>query len=282
MDIFNEIGPLKAFLRLKKIGFNSIGFVPTMGALHQGHISLIEASRTENSITVCSIFVNPAQFNNPADLAKYPRTLESDIVLLEKANCDILFCPETSQMYSSQSQVIFDFGKLDKMMEGHYRPGHFSGVALVVSKLLHIVSPDRAYFGQKDYQQFKIIEKLVTDLKFDVSLQCMPIKREPDGLAMSSRNARLAKDQRNKASVFYQSLGQAKSLLRQGNSMKDVRTLIVKKFESIRDVKLEYLELVDTANLTPIENVSDTAILLIAGYVGEIRLIDNLLMTDAD
>jgi pantoate--beta-alanine ligase len=167
-------------------------------------------------------------------------------------------------------------------MEGHYRPGHFSGVALVVSKLLHIVSPDRAYFGQKDYQQFKIIEKLVTDLMFDVSLQCMPIKREPDGLAMSSRNARLAKDQRNKASVFYQSLGQAKSLLRQGNSMKNVRTLIVKKFESIRDVKLEYLELVDTANLTPIENVSDTAILLIAGYVGEIRLIDNLLMTDAD
>lgn len=282
MRVFNEIEPLKAFLRKEKIDSNSIGFVPTMGALHQGHLSLIEASRAENSITVCSIFVNPTQFNNPADLVKYPRTLEADKVLLERAKCDILFCPETSQMYSSQSQVTFDFGKLDKMMEGHYRPGHFSGVALVVSKLLHIVSPERAYFGQKDYQQFKIIEKLVADLKFDVSLRCMPIKRETDGLAMSSRNARLSNEQRSKAIVFYQSLLEAKALLQKENSMKRVCELITKKCESIGDVKLEYLELADTTNLTSIESVSDNAILLIAGYVGEIRLIDNLLMKDAD
>ncbi|MBK7650700.1 MAG: pantoate--beta-alanine ligase [Flammeovirgaceae bacterium] len=282
MRVFNEIEPLKAFLRKEKIDSNSVGFVPTMGALHQGHLSLIEASRVENSITVCSIFVNPTQFNNPADLAKYPRTLEADKVLLERAKCDILFCPETSQMYSSQSQVTFDFGKLDKMMEGHYRPGHFSGVALVVSKLLHIVSPDRAYFGQKDYQQFKIIEKLVADLKFDVSLRCMLIKRETDGLAMSSRNARLSNEQRSKAIVFYQSLLEAKALLQKGNSVKRVYESITKNFERIGDVKLEYFELADTTNLTPTENVSDNAILLIAGYVGEIRLIDNLLMKDAD
>ncbi|MDZ7648519.1 MAG: pantoate--beta-alanine ligase [Cytophagales bacterium] len=282
MDIFNEIGPLKAFLGQKKIGFNSVGFVPTQGALHEGHLSLIEASQTENSVTVCSIFINPAQFNNPADLAKYPRTLEADKVLLERAKCDVLFCPETTQMYSSQSPMTFDFGYLDKTMEGYYRPGHFSGVALVVSKLLHIVSPDRAYFGQKDYQQFKIIEKLVADLKFDVSLRCMPIKREADGLAMSSRNARLSADQRGKATVFYQSLVEARALLRQGKSMENVHALIVKKFESMGDVKLEYLELADTTNLSPTENVSDNTVLLIAGFVGEIGLIDNLIMKDAN
>lgn len=282
MDVFSEIRPLKAFLSQEKKELNSIGFVPTMGALHKGHLSLIEASRSENRLTVCSIFVNPAQFNNPADLARYPRTLEKDKLLLEKAKCNVLFCPDTAQMYSSQSRVIFDFGELDKTMEGYYRPGHFSGVALVVSKLLNIVTPDRAYFGQKDYQQFKIIEKLVDDLKFDVSLRCMPIIREPDGLAMSSRNARLTQVQRNKAPVFYQSLEEAKSLLRHGDSMKNVRALIAGKMERMGDVKLEYLELADTTNLTPTKNVSDNTVLLIAGYVGEIRLIDNLLMKDED
>lgn len=282
MDVFSEIGPLKAFLSQEKKELNSIGFVPTMGALHKGHLSLIEASRSENRLTICSIFVNPTQFNNPADLARYPRTLVEDKLLLEEAKCDVLFCPDTPQMYSSQSQVIFDFGELDKIMEGYYRPGHFSGVALVVSKLLNIVTPDRAYFGQKDYQQFKIIEKLVDDLKFDVSLRCMPIIREPDGLAMSSRNARLTQVQRNKAPVFYQSLEEAKSLLRHGDSMKNVRALIAGKMERMGDVKLEYLELADTTNLTPTKNVSDNTVLLIAGYVGEIRLIDNLLMKDED
>lgn len=282
MDVFSEIGPLKAFLSQEKKELNSIGFVPTMGALHKGHLSLIEASRSENRLTICSIFVNPTQFNNPADLARYPRTLEEDKLLLEEARCDVLFCPGTAQMYSSQSQVSFDFGELDKIMEGYYRPDHFSGVALVVSKLLNIVTPDRAYFGQKDYQQFKIIEKLVDDLKFDVSLRCMPIMREPDGLAMSSRNTRLSQVQRSKAPVFYQSLEEAKTLLRHGESMKNVRALIAGKMERMGDVKLEYLELADTTNLTPTKNVSDNTVLLIAGYVGEIRLIDNLLMKDED
>lgn len=279
MEIFTEIEPLKAFLRQEKIDAHSIGFVPTMGALHQGHLSLIKASRLENARTVCSIYVNPTQFNNPADLAKYPRTLDRDIDLLSKAGCDVVFCPDNNAMYSSESQIKFDFGSLDKVMEGRYRPGHFSGVALIVSKLFHIVTPERAYFGQKDFQQFKIIEKLVDELKFDISLRCMPIEREPDGLAMSSRNTRLSAEQRKKAIIFYESLQEARELLKKGSSMKDVQRVIKSKCENSQ-VQLEYLELAEESNLTLLENVSDKnkAILLIAGYVGEVRLIDNLLL----
>jgi pantoate--beta-alanine ligase len=279
MEIFKEIEPLKAFLRQEKIDAHSVGFVPTMGALHQGHLSLIKASMLENACTVCSIYVNPTQFNNPADLAKYPRTLDQDIDLLRKTGCDVIFCPDNNVMYASESQIKFDFGTLDKVMEGGYRPGHFSGVALIVSKLFHIVAPERAYFGQKDFQQFKIIEKLVDELKFDISLRCMPIEREPDGLEMSSRNARLSAEQRKKAAIFYESLREARELLKKGNSMKEVQRVIKSKCENSH-VQLEYLELADESNLTLLENVSDknNAILLIAGYVGEVRLIDNILL----
>ena len=280
MEIFKEIEPLKAFLRQQKIATRSLGFVPTMGALHQGHLSLIKASRVENALTICSIYVNPAQFNNLSDLAKYPRTLDQDIERLRKTGCDVLFCPDNSEMYSSESQIKFDFGILDKVMEGRYRPGHFSGVALVVSKLFHIVSPDKAYFGQKDFQQFKIIEKLVEELKFEITLRCRPIEREPDGLAMSSRNVRLSAEQRKKAIIFYDSLKETRELLEKGNSMQNVRQVIKNKFENSNEVRLEYLELADVSNLSPQENVSDkiNPILLIAGYVGEVRLIDNLLL----
>jgi len=280
MEIFKEIEPLKAFLRQQKIATRSLGFVPTMGALHQGHLSLIKASKVENALTICSIYVNPAQFNNLTDLAKYPRALDQDIELLRKTDCDVLFCPDNSTMYSSESLIRFDFGMLDKVMEGRYRPGHFSGVALVVSKLFHIVSPDKAYFGQKDFQQFKVIEKLVQELKFDITLRCMPIERESDGLAMSSRNVRLLAEQRKKAIIFYDSLKETRELLEKGNSMQNVRQVIKNKFENINDVRLEYLELADVSNLSLKENVSDKsqAILLIAGYVGEVRLIDNLLL----
>ncbi|HPW64288.1 MAG TPA: pantoate--beta-alanine ligase [Cyclobacteriaceae bacterium] len=280
MEIFKEIEPLKAFLRQQKIATRSLGFVPTMGALHQGHLSLIKASKVENALTICSIYVNPAQFNNLTDLAKYPRALDQDIELLRKTDCDVLFCPDNSTMYSSESLIRFDFGMLDKVMEGRYRPGHFSGVALVVSKLFHIVSPDKAYFGQKDFQQFKVIEKLVQELKFDITLRCMPIERESDGLAMSSRNVRLLAEQRKKAIIFYDSLKETRELLEKGNSMQNVLKVIINKFENSNEVRLEYLELADVSNLSPQENVSDkiNAILLIAGYVGEVRLIDNLLL----
>ena len=161
MEIFKKIAPLKVYLGEIRRSGKTIGLVPTMGALHNGHIALINASKAQNSYTICSIYVNPMQFNNPADLQKYPRSLEQDIKLLEAAGCDALFYPDNEDMYEGKSVLKFDFGDLDKVMEGKYRPGHFSGVALVVSKLFNIVNPDNAYFGQKDWQQFAVIQQVV-------------------------------------------------------------------------------------------------------------------------
>jgi pantoate--beta-alanine ligase len=279
MDIFKEIKTLKAFLESAKSDSDSIGFVPTMGALHNGHLSLIRASKRENSKTICSIYVNPAQFNNAEDLAKYPKTLSLDIELLTKVGCDALFYPDTQEIYPTQPTIKFDFGSLETVFEGKFRPGHFSGVALVISKLFHIVNPTKAYFGQKDFQQFKIIERLVDELKFDVSLQCMPIEREPDGLAMSSRNARLSAEQRKKAIIFFECLQHAHEMIKAGANIDAVREAVQNKCKQAPEIKLEYFELADTSNLMRLENVVDKAILLIAGYVGEVRLIDNLLIT---
>lgn len=254
-----------------------IGFVPTMGALHAGHISLIKASLAENDLTVCSIYVNPTQFNNPKDLQAYPETLERDTELLKAAGCDILFCPPHSEMYPNQNHIRFDFGILDKVLEGEFRPGHFSGVALVVSKLFNIVAPDRAYFGQKDFQQLKIVEKLVSDLNFNLTVRSGSIVREEDGLAMSSRNARLTGEQRSIATVFYESLKLAQLKVKQGESMQKVVDSVKVYCESKAGVKLEYLALADH-NLTLIQAPVPRSVLLIAGYIGEVRLIDNLLV----
>ncbi len=279
MEILKEIKSLKAFLSQKASSI-SIGLVPTMGALHAGHLSLIAASKRENQLTVCSIFVNPAQFNNPKDLEKYPRTLDRDVEMLKNSGCDVVFAPDAKEMYESEPTIKFDFGELDKILEGKFRPGHFSGVALVVAKFFHIIKPTIAYFGQKDFQQFKIIERLVTELKFDLQLKPIPILREADGLAMSSRNMRLNEAERKKAAVFYQSLSEAKKLLNSGGKISQVRDLVKQKCESVDGIKLEYFELANAKNLKAIESVTDKAILLIAGFVGEIRLIDNLLLNE--
>jgi len=279
MRVFNEIQPLKAFLKGKSTG-SSVGLVPTMGALHAGHLSLVAAARAENKLTVVSIFVNPAQFNNPTDLEKYPRTLQDDIRLLEGAGCDVLFAPAVTEMYQSPARVQFDFGPLGQTLEGASRPGHFSGVALVVAKLFHLVQPDVAYFGQKDFQQYKVIEQLVSDLNFNLRLRRMPIYREPDGLAMSSRNARLTPAQRPRAVVFYEALQMAKEMLAKREPLERVQTAVRKKCEAETDVRLDYLALVSAANLMPQRTVTSDSVLLIAGWVGEIRLIDNLLITE--
>lgn len=278
MEIFNEIKPIRAFLTAQKKRGKSVGLVPTMGALHEGHLELIRISRQENDLTVCSIYVNPAQFNNAGDLEKYPRTLASDTALLEAAGCDAVFAPANSEMYSIPSQLHFDMGHLDKILEGEFRPGHFSGVALVVSKLFNIVAPTRAYFGQKDFQQLKVITKLVEELMFDIELRSVPIVREESGLAMSSRNQRLNTEEKERATVFYRSLLLAKDLLKKGESIIPVREKVKQLCESEAAVRLEYFEWVDTVNLKPAENVSSQTILLIAGYVGEVRLIDNLIV----
>lgn len=280
MQIFKEIGPLKAFLVEKRKQGQTLGFVATMGALHEGHLKLIRDSQNDNSTTICSIFVNPSQFNNPADLQKYPRTLEKDILMLTETGCDALFCPEVETMYDQKSHLRFDFGHLDKVMEGQFRPGHFSGVALVVSKLLHIVEPDIAYFGQKDWQQFAIIRQLVTELKFNVVLKSVPTLREPNGLALSSRNARLTSVQREKASLISRVLTSAKEKLKNGTPVGEVKDFVTTTLEAEAEFKVEYFEVADSENLTLLRNVTESArpILCIAVFVGDVRLIDNMFL----
>ena len=278
MEIFYEIKPLRAFLNGKRKNPSSIGLVPTMGALHQGHIELIKASRGQNDLTVCSIYVNPTQFNNAFDLEKYPRTLDSDKEKLEKAGCDLIFAPSNEEMYQGTSQIRFDVGEIGSFWEGEFRPGHFNGVAQVVCKLFNIVQPHRAYFGQKDFQQYKVIEKLVDELQFDIQLTSVPIFRELNGLAMSSRNQRLNETEKENATVFYQSLLMASELLKKGEQIIAVKDKVRQMCEANPNVKLEYIEWVDTKNLKPVQNVLAGSVLLIAGYVGEVRLIDNLLL----
>ena len=281
MEIFKQIAPLQAYLRDLKCQRKSIGLVPTMGALHDGHISLIRASKARNQVTVSSIFVNPIQFNDQNDLVKYPRNIEKDRELLESAGCDVLFNPENEEMYPKRSALTMDFGDLDKIMEGKFRPGHFSGVALVVSKLFNIVQPDHAYFGQKDWQQFAVIQRLTDELNFNIELHNVATLREPDGLALSSRNLRLNGGERETATVFYKALVLAKGALQQGKSIHEVKPKIRAFVEQHSGVRLEYFELVDSKNLNVLENVEQSGrpIICIAGYVGEIRLIDNMFVS---
>jgi len=278
MEIFYEIKPLRAFLKAKQRHLFTIGLVPTMGALHEGHLELIRTSRSQNDITICSIYVNPTQFNNAVDLEKYPRTLDSDKEKLEKAGCDVIFAPGNEEMYQTKSEIGFDVGEIGSVLEGEFRPGHFNGVAQVVCKLFNIIQPNRAYFGQKDFQQYKVIEKLVDELQFDIQLTSVPIFRERSGLAMSSRNQRLNENEKEKATVFYQSLLVASELLKKGEQFITVKKKVRQMCESTPNVKLEYIEWVDTKNLKPVQTVLAGSVLLIAGYVGEVRLIDNLLL----
>lgn len=281
MEIFKQIAPLKAFLSTARFQGKSVGLVPTMGALHAGHISLFKACINDNHLTVGSIFVNPVQFNNPDDLAKYPRTLEKDLELLESIGCNVVFSPDSSEMYPEKSTLTMDFGTLDKVMEGRFRPGHFSGVALVVSKLFNIVQPDRAYFGQKDWQQFAVIRKLIEELNFNIGLHSVETLRETDGLALSSRNLRLNTGERKIATIFYRCLLEAKRELTAGKPLEHVKKIVSAMVEDIPGVTLEYFELADSQNLNLLENVDQSRrpIICIAGYVGEIRLIDNMFLS---
>ena len=274
MIVVKTISELR--VELSRHQSRTIGFVPTMGALHQGHISLINECILKSEISVCSIFVNPTQFNNEEDLAKYPKTIKADIALLESAGCDILFLPTVEEIYPSKAKVQFDFGKLERVMEGQFRPGHFSGVALVVSKLFNIVKPNLAFFGKKDFQQLAIIKQLVKDLSFDIKIIGCDTVREESGLAMSSRNQRLNEVEKKEAAKIYQSLLLAKNLLKS----KSIKTVLkeIHLFYHQTKMKLEYFEIVDSDSLQPIENVNQTKNITIcaAAYLGKVRLIDNI------
>ena len=280
MEIFKKIASLKVYLEEIRRSGKTIGLVPTMGALHRGHLELINASKAQNYATICSIYVNPTQFNNPADLQKYPRNLDKDMKLLGTVGCDAVFCPDNDEMYDGQSVLKFDFGSLDKVMEGKYRPGHFSGVALVVCKLFNVVGPHNAYFGQKDWQQFAVIQQVVQELKFGLILHSIPTLRENDGLAMSSRNLRLNDRQRQQATAFFQALRLAHENLKMGKEIAGVKRLVKETVEKTEGLSLEYFEVAESGTLDLFDRIDGAKkpIMCIAGYVGEVRLIDNMFL----
>lgn len=294
MFIFTRILELQNYLDIVQKGHKTLGFVPTMGALHQGHLELVKRSKSENDITVCSIFVNPTQFNDLSDLEKYPRTLENDSILLKSVDCDIIFAPEINEIYNKQELELkrenvkdkdwtqgklVDFGLLDKVMEGAQRPGHFNGVAQVVSKLFRIVKPDKAYFGQKDFQQVAIIRSMTKQLNFPVEIIVCPIVRENDGLAMSSRNVRLSEKERRSAPLIAQTLFKVKEF-RENHSVGELKAFAEAQIASDPAMELEYFEIVDVDTLQPIENYaqSKSAVACIAAKLGNIRLIDNIIL----
>jgi len=280
MKIFKEIAEIKSFLSEIKGRGMTVGLVATMGALHKGHMSLIESSKSLNDVTITSIYVNPTQFNNPLDLQKYPRTMDQDLKMLEGVGCDVVFSPTDREMYEETPLLKFDFGHLDKVMEGAFRPGHFSGVALVVAKLFGIIEPHRAYFGQKDWQQVTIIKRMVAELKFNLEVLTVPIVRDSNGLAMSSRNLRLSSNQSAEATVLYQSMQMARKRLKSGEPVESVKKAVAALFDSRAEMKLEYFELTDSKNLTSVERVNNSTelIICIAGYAGDVRLIDNMFL----
>lgn len=262
---------------LESLADEKIGFVPTMGALHKGHLSLIHESVKENDITVVSIFVNPTQFNDSNDLKNYPRFLDKDIDLLKNTGCDFVFAPSSKEIYPEKDNRIFDFGNLDKVMEGKYRQGHFNGVAQVVSKFFNIVKPDVAYFGRKDFQQYVIIKKMVEILNMKVEIKACPIVRESDGLAMSSRNLLLTEEQRKNASFISETLFKARNITNKF-SVKELKDWIVNTINTNPFLEVEYFDIVDDVELKSIISWQErnNKVGCIAVKVGEIRLIDNV------
>jgi pantoate--beta-alanine ligase len=279
MEVFTSVKSLRQFLDQQLLQQKTVGLVPTMGALHEGHISLIQAAKKDNDIVVCSVFVNPTQFNNPEDLAKYPRTFEADRLMLENAGCSAVFAPSVEEMYPEQPVLKMNFGALETVMEGASRPGHFNGVGIVVSKLFNIVKPHRAYFGQKDLQQVSVVRQLVTDLAFGLELVVCPTVRETDGLAMSSRNTRLNAAERAIAPHIYRILAGAGEDLRTGTQVSEVVGWAKSEFEKIKEFTLDYFEVINLKTLLPVEKIgaAGTNAICVAAFLGPVRLIDNII-----
>ncbi len=249
-----------------------------MGALHDGHLDLVKKSREECQVTIVSIFVNPTQFNNPEDFNKYPKTIEQDLAKLALAGVDYVFLPSEQVMYPAATGLKFDFGALEHVLEGKFRPGHFNGVGIVVSKLFHMIRPHVAFFGQKDLQQVAIIKRLVNDLSFEVNLSIVPTRRELDGLAMSSRNLRLNPEEREKALLLIRSLEKARAELTKGTDWKIIKEQIEADFNAEPLARLEYFDLVhpDTFDTYSIFDPAKKSSICVAAFMGDIRLIDNL------
>lgn len=279
MRIFLNPQEIQKLIKKIKQQNKSIGFVPTMGALHQGHISLIRRARKENDIVAVSIFVNPAQFAPHEDLKKYPRPFEKDINICKSEGVDVIFAPKSLEMYSENYLAYITVEKLSDIMCGKFRPGHFRGVATVVAKLFNIVQPDRAYFGLKDFQQSVIIKKMVTDLNFPVKIITCPIVREKDGLALSSRNVYLSYEERKKALSLSRSLQTAKNLIKY-KSVKSAEKIIseMRKIIVPRVDKIDYISLRDAETLEELKYIKKKVVIAVAVFVGKTRLIDNIVV----
>lgn len=280
MKVINKTSDLQAIIEQFKNDGKSIGLVPTMGALHKGHLSLVKNSISNNDITVVSIFVNPTQFNNPNDLASYPRMVDKDLELLQTVGCDVVFAPEADDIYSkseTDSRFEFDFEGLDKVMEGKFRPGHFNGVVQIVSKLFDLVRPDRAYFGEKDFQQLAIIRLMTRRYNLPIEIVPCPIVREDSGLALSSRNSLLKDNEKQVASHIYAVLNESRQFVPQ-TEVEELKQCVIAAIEQKPELKVEYFDIVDGHTLKSIVkwDESDYVVGCITVFCGNVRLIDNI------
>lgn len=277
MKVIQTISELQTALEAHRKNGMSIGLVPTMGALHEGHASLVQRAVQENDVTVVSVFVNPTQFNDKTDLEKYPRTLLSDCVLVERVGAMYVFAPSVEEMYPEEDTRTFSYAPLDTVMEGAFRPGHFNGVCQVVSKLFLITSPTRAYFGEKDFQQLAIIREMVRQYPFDIEIVGCPIVREADGLALSSRNARLSAQQRQQAVAISRTLFGAQSY-KETHTLAETKAWVENAIDQADGLTLEYFEIIDGNTLQSVQHWEDSPYIVgcITVFCGEVRLIDNI------
>ncbi|MBF9142918.1 pantoate--beta-alanine ligase [Hymenobacter properus] len=280
MQILTTAAALHAYTETARRAGQRVGLVPTMGALHDGHLQLVQAARAQCNVVVASIFVNPTQFNNAEDFRLYPRVPEADAALLAPAGCTALFTPSVEEMYPRPTVLRFDFGDLERVMEGAHRPGHFNGVATVVSKLFHMARPHQAFFGQKDWQQVAIIRQLVADLSFDLEIVTCPTIREADGLAMSSRNCRLDAPARAVAPLLHQVLEAAAAQVRQGVPPAQVKAAADATLAAEPLLTPEYVEVADAETLQPLDVYAPgrAVVLCLAAHLGGVRLIDNVVV----
>ncbi|WP_423148723.1 pantoate--beta-alanine ligase [Rubrolithibacter danxiaensis] len=278
MKTFTTRKDLSDFLLTQKAAGKVLGLVPTMGALHAGHVSLINIARENSDVVICSIFVNPTQFNDPADLERYPRPVNDDIAKLEEAGCDVLFLPPVEEMYKQDEQWHLELGEVENILEGKFRPGHYQGVTQIVSKLFDIIKPDIAFFGQKDFQQFKIISRMTVLLKFPVKLVMCPIVREESGLALSSRNIHLSDKEHQQALALSKALQITKNNFTE-KPLEALKADAIEFLNSSEGVELEYFEICNADDLQPVHSKNVQHIVaLVAAYVGKTRLIDNLIL----
>ncbi|HEX4413894.1 MAG TPA: pantoate--beta-alanine ligase [Lacipirellulaceae bacterium] len=277
--LFRSGAEVRAAILIARQAGKSVGFVPTMGALHDGHISLLETARSECDLTVASIFVNPTQFSPQEDFRNYPRDLTKDIELLGRGGCDLVFAPNDIEMYGPGFSTFVDIGPIGQILEGEFRPTHFRGVATIVLKLFQLVPADRAYFGRKDYQQSIVVQQMVADLNLPITLRVCPTVREPDGLAMSSRNVYLSSDERRRAASLSKSLRLAEKLAKDGErDVATIRRLMQHEIDSAGGIKVQYIAFVADSALTPVARVDGPTTVVLAAIVGNTRLLDNMLI----